>query len=62
MFKSLKFFEMISLTWEENVRVGILPKLANTKRPGLNKIVIQETSVNLSIEVEVIQMMELDNS
>lgn len=44
--KVISFIKVIHVPWEENNNVNLLSKISNTKKPYLNKIVIQETLVS----------------
>lgn len=51
-------FEISYISREENVRTDLLDRLASTKGPGLNRMVIQETLEAPSIKIEEAMMLE----
>lgn len=58
----LAFFEVIYVPREQNSRADILSKLTSTKKPSHNRMLIQETLVTPSIEVEEKNIIEVAQS
>jgi hydroxymethylglutaryl-CoA reductase len=57
---SFKFFEAIFVPREDNARTDLLAKLASTKKPGNNRMVIQEIINTPSTEAMGVNMISDD--